>query len=91
MTFFLSIAGEGTPVHLRSGNFQGQRVLANQIPTSMKAVTAYENLGATLTAFPTFRIDPLAENAIFHKMNECNGRNKRTRYTLVDIAVFLYM
>ena len=50
-------------MHLRNDNFQGQRVLVNQVPTNMEAVTAYENLGGSLTAFPTFGIDPLAKNA----------------------------
>ena len=67
LIFFPSNAGVGTPVHLRSGNFQGQRVLANQVPTSMEAITAYENLGGSLTVFPTFGIDPLAENAKLHE------------------------
>ena len=31
-------------MHLGSGNFQGQRVLANQVPTSMEAVTVTVNL-----------------------------------------------
>ena len=50
-------------MHLRNGNFQGQRVLANQVPTNMEAVTAYGNLGGSFTAFPTFGIDLSAENA----------------------------
>ncbi|XP_078384557.1 uncharacterized protein LOC144666976 [Oculina patagonica] len=70
------IPGVGTPVHLRNGNFQGQRVLANQIPTSMEAVTAYENLGGTLTVFPTFGIDPLAENAELQATREQRFSNE---------------
>ena len=50
-------------MHLRSGNFLGQRVLPSQVPTSVEAVTAYENQGGKLTLFPSFGIDPLAENA----------------------------
>lgn len=29
----------------------------------MEAVTAYENVGGTLTVFPTFGVDPLADNS----------------------------
>ena len=50
-------------MHLQSSNFQGQTVLTSQIPTSQGVVTTYENLGGRLTVFPSFGVDPLADNA----------------------------
>lgn len=69
-------------MHLRSGNFQGQRVLANQVPTSMEAVTAYDNLGGSLTVFPTFGIDPLAENAELQATREQRFSNETNVETI---------
>lgn len=69
-------------MHLRSGNFLGGRVLPSQVPTSVEAVTAYENQGGTLTPFPSFGIDPLAENAKLKATREQRYSNETNVETL---------
>ena len=58
-----SVAGVGTPIQLRSNNFQGGRISASELPTSEVAVTAYESRGESLTVFSCFGVDPLGDNA----------------------------
>ena len=65
-----SDTGVGTPVQLRSNNLQGQNMPATQIPTSQEAVAAYENLGGRLTVFPSFGLDPLADNVALQNIRE---------------------
>ena len=72
VTSFLlsSDKGVGTPEQLRSNNLQGQNIPATQIPTSQEAVAAYENLGGRLTVFPSYGLDPLADNVALQDMRE---------------------
>jgi len=65
-----SDTGVGTPVQLRSNNLQGQNIPATQIPTSQEAVAAYENLGGRLKVFPSFGVDPLADNVALQDVRE---------------------
>ena len=80
---FLSNVGVGTLVQLRSVNFQGWRILPSQVPTAMEAVAAYENLGGTLTVFPTFGVDPLAHHSKLQA-----AREQRFHHETNDETIF---
>ena len=69
-------------MQLRSVNFQGQRILPSQVPTAMEAVAAYENLGGTLTVFPTFGVDPLARHSELQAAREQRFNHERNDETL---------
>ena len=71
-TFLLSVLGVGKPVQLRDNNFQGQRLSESQVPSSDEAVTSYEDLGGSLTLFPCFGADPLANDTTLQAEREQN-------------------
>ena len=57
-------------MELRSNNLQGQNIPETQISTSQEAVAAYENLGGRLQVFPSFGLDPLADNVALQDVQE---------------------
>ena len=73
-SILFSVAGVGTPIQLRSNNFQGRRISASEVPTSEAAVTAYESQGGNLTVFPCFGVDPL-DNAALQALREQRFNN----------------
>lgn len=69
-TVLLSVLGVGKPVQLRENNFHGQRLSESQLPSGDEAVTLYEDLGGSLTLFPRFGADPLANDATLQAERE---------------------
>lgn len=69
-------------MQLRSSNLQGQNISATQIPASQEAVAAYENLGGRLTLFPSFGLDPLADNVALQDAREQRFNNEADMETV---------
>ena len=77
-----SVACVGTPIQLRSNNFQGGRISASEVPTSVVAVTAYASQGGSVTVFPCFGVNPLGDDAARQALRE-QGFNDVTDLQIV--------